>query len=440
MMGRNARFGLRLGILLLAILAVAVGVVLWRKQVRSKAEAPLVHQAYLWQRVWTPEVLESLNRAPEILDGLLVLAGQVSWEEGELVEAPFKVDFSPLSGLGFPVGLTFRVGGFPGRFEHSPEAVEQLEGWMRAAVARAGEAGIEPSEVQVDFDCPESKLADYAYLIGRLGDSFAGLPITLTALPAWLDREEFRQLAETSSGYVLQVHSLSPPRRIEERMVLFDPEASRSWMRQAENVGVPFRIALPTYGYRVLFDSEGGYRRIAAETGTPEIPEGWSLREVRTDPAEVARFVREIENHRSSLLSGLVWFRLPVDQDALNWRWRTFVSVVQGNPAEAALEPILEWEEPGLLRVAIANRGAGDFAGPISLHVSWEDSGLVAADGLSGFQTDSLGEAALRFERPAPGDSRFPGNSVIPPAFRVEVGWLRFGATEELKVAAHLEE
>jgi len=58
---------------------------------------------------------------------------------------------------------------------------------------------------------------------------------------------------------VLQVHSLERPKDINTRFELCDSKAARRAVDLAGKVGVPFRVALPTYGYLIAFDSEGKY-------------------------------------------------------------------------------------------------------------------------------------------------------------------------------------
>ncbi len=110
------------------------------------------------------------------------------------------------------------------------------------------------------------------YKIG-LGDSrgISRTPLSITALPTWLERSGFKGLASSAGSYVLQVHSLERPKDINTRFELCDSKAARRAVDLAGKVGVPFRVALPTYGYLIAFDSEGKYWAVG------EGPSGWPV-------------------------------------------------------------------------------------------------------------------------------------------------------------------
>jgi hypothetical protein len=64
----------------------------------------------------------------------------------------------------------------------------------------------------IDFDCAESKLDGYRVWVEAIQRRVAPLPVTITALPSWLNSRAFQRLAAVATNYVLQVHSVERPK------------------------------------------------------------------------------------------------------------------------------------------------------------------------------------------------------------------------------------
>jgi hypothetical protein len=251
------------------------------------ASGPLRQEAYVWQRSWSPAVREAVGRASGI-SGFVVLAAEV-----DLRRSPPRISRIPLDlawkGFQKPVGAALRVTTFPSRFADEPRIVQLLAGITRDVIAEARAKGIALSEIQIDYDCPESKLDDYRGLLPSLRKAAAPVPVTLTALPSWLgQRRAFGKLIEAADGYVLQVHSLKPPSDPQGEIALLKPEEAREWIDTAARFGRPFRVALPTYGYLAAFDPQGKLLGLSAEGPLLSWPEGIEVRTARSDPAVLA--------------------------------------------------------------------------------------------------------------------------------------------------------
>ncbi len=179
---------------------------------RGRASGPLPQEAYVWQRAWTPAVREAVGRAADFRS-LVVLGAEV-----DLSTRPFRIARPAIAWdvlKGRPVGLALRIGRFhgwgggTGRFADEPETVRLLAGLAGDLAREARSHKLDLLEIQLDYDCPESKLADYPVLVEAVGRAVAPTPVTLTALPSWLRNERaFKKLARNADGFVLQVHFL----------------------------------------------------------------------------------------------------------------------------------------------------------------------------------------------------------------------------------------
>jgi hypothetical protein len=389
------------------------------------ASGPPRQEAYVWQRSWSPAVRQAIQQASGI-SGFVVLAAEVDLRQGSPRVARIPLDPS-LKDSGKPIGAALRVTTFPSRFADEPRIVQLLAGITRDLIAEARAKGIALSEIQIDYDCPESKLDDYDGLLLLLRKAAAPVPVTFTALPSWMgQRRAFGKLIAAADGYVLQIHSLKPPSGPGGELTLLKREGAREWIDTAARFGRPFRVALPTYGYLAAFDAQGRLLGLSAEGPLLSWPEGISVRIARSDPAVLAGLIRDWTRDRPRELTGVLWYRLPVEGDRLNWSWPALRAVMAGRVPHGAVRAVVRAPEPGLAEIDLVNEGDGESALPSPVRVRWKDGTFLAADGLAGYQMRPPERNELSLARPRPGRLR--------PGERRTVAWLRFVSPTEIQV------
>lgn len=418
----------RRSVLLLTVLVVlAVLFVLWLRP-PPRAAGPLPQEAYVWQRTWGPEVPDALEHASG-LDRIVILAAEVDLSTQPPRVARAIYDPDALRKTGRPVGLAVRIGRFrrPGggteRFAEKPDRTEHLAGLARRLVDEARAGGLSIAEFQLDYDCPESRLDDYPVLVRAVRKALAPLPVTITALPSWLPhRRELKRLLAAADGWVLQVHALDPPRHTQTVIALCDPEEARRAVEAAGRFRQPFRVALPTYSYLVAYTPEGDLLGVSAEGPLPSWPPGVEVRLAQSDPDALAALLHAWTTDRPAALAGVIWYRMPVAGDRLNWPWPTFDAVRAGRPPRRDLRVVSRAasQTPSLLEIDLVNAGEADARWPVRVEVSWPAGDFLAADGLAGYQVLRTGPRTLRLER-----SATPWDRPIRPGERRRVGWVR---------------
>src|SRR6202012_5238478 len=135
------------------------------------------------------------------------------------------------------------IGSFSGPFKESGEVIDFLGNISKSLIQEARAKGVEPRELQIDFDCAEANLAGYQIWLQAMQKRVAPMPVTITALPAWLKRQAFVPLAQAATNYVLQVHSLERPTTFTAPFTLCDPAAAERAVTTAAQIVVPFRVA-----------------------------------------------------------------------------------------------------------------------------------------------------------------------------------------------------
>jgi hypothetical protein len=382
------------------------------------SDRPLTQDVYVWQRAWNEPVLEAVrDRAPRFAK-VIVLAAEVTWPGNPPRVVRIQTDWEALRRTGAAVGLALRIGPVPGDFGYADGRSKWLAELSRSLLDEASRHAVAACELQIDFDCAESKLAHYVAWVEAIRNHVSPTPVVITALPTWLTRPEFQRLAEAADEFVLQVHSLERPTGPDAAFTLCDVAAARQAIERAGRFGKGFRVALPTYGYVIAFDTQGNYAGLSAEGPRRNWPADWQLREVRADPAAMAGLVRGWTSQRPDHLRGIIWYRMPVEGDVLNWSWPTLARVMAGTAPQAKLRAEARRVQPGLVEFDLVNEGDADFEGQAEVEARWTGTRPLASDGLRGFEPVPTGTNRICFRHP-----RQP--SRISPQERRMIGWLR---------------
>src|SRR5688500_9946427 len=248
---RMRRRNFKIAFALLA-LAAAGSMLAWTHRV-PRASGPIRQEVYVWQRAWTGDVRDAVRHRGGHFSQVVALGAQVWWSDGRPRVARVAVDWPSLRSAGAPVGLAIRVNEYAGPFHPRADSTRLLCDLASELIAEARAESVSITEIQIDFDAAESKLDGYRQWVEAIRSRISPAPVAITALPSWLDAPGFEPLARACGRYVLQVHSFERP-KLSGRMTLCDPSAARAAVERAGRIGVPFRVALPTYGYQAAFD------------------------------------------------------------------------------------------------------------------------------------------------------------------------------------------
>jgi len=411
------RAGILGGLLLASLALLAILILLDRGGAR--ANGPVRHEVYVWQRAWTQPVRDAITQHATNFSRLILLKAEVSWKDKQPQLTRVALDYATLANIDQPIGLALRVGPYAGPFATNDAVVTYLCDVARSIVIEAQSNHIALTELQIDFDCAESKLDGYRVWVEAIQRRIAPIPVSITALPSWLDSRAFRRLANVATNYVLQVHSVERPRGVDAPFTLCDPRAARRAVERAGRMGVPFRVALPTYGYVLAFDPAGKFIGLSAEGPRPNWPTNAQLRETGSDPLQLSALVQGWTASRPATMSGVIWYRLPTNVDKFNWRWPTLGAIVASRVLSEKFRPDARRVEPGLVEISLVNEGDLDISSRLAVEVRWSNARLVAGDALRGFELAEQNGSAARFQTKT--------NSIRLPAGEIfKLGWLRF--------------
>lgn len=359
---------------------------------------PLDQQLYVWQRQWTPAHDAALRDSRTDFSTLRVLALQAfpqsGWSRARIDPALLKRDGRPLIAV---VRLDGQLNGLD-RDEVTAQIQQVLNDWQGQGLTLSG--------VEIDHDAGNARLPAYREFLTHLrGVLPASLPLSITALPAWLDSSELPALLATVDSSVLQVHAVSDPRR-----GLFDPDQTRQWARAwSRNTSKPFYLALPAYGVALL-PGAGGAPVVESEV---PIERGGERRELLADPQQLSKLGAELRADPPAHLAGLIWFRLPLANDRRAWSLTTLGAVARGDTLDSHVGLKLSAQD-GLYDISLSNQGNLDSAWPERLTLAVQ--GCEGADALAGYALQQRPDL-LTFTRLRDGR--------IPAGGQRAIGWAR---------------
>ena len=384
----------------------------------SKPAPPLGHEAYIWQRRWTPALAASIDAMRDDFAGWRVLAAE-STETGYLIDASPQLDLLARSGK--PVIAVLRING--GRPPPAADAIAKriddlVRAWRGADVPLAG--------IEIDHDCATAKLDAYAALLEQVRARLPrGLRLSITALPTWIGAPALTRVLAQVDASVLQVHAIAAPRTGSAATGLFDAAQAQRWIdAYAKTTSRPFHVALPAYGLRVGFDEDG--RAVAVEGEMPRTIDADGTRELRVDPAAVASLLRRLERAHPAQLVGIVWFRLPSEDDRRAWSIATLHAVIAGLARQAEFAAQVRAADEGAADVALANRGTLDA--PIAVSVTVAAKNCSAADALGGFRVERSDEGWIFFPQT---------DAILRAGHEHRIGWVRCATIERVFVHEH---
>jgi hypothetical protein len=359
---------------------------------------PLDQQLYIWQRQWTPAHEAALRDSRQDFSTLRVLALQAfpnaGWSRARIDAPLLKADARPLIAV-------IRLDGQLKSLDQ-----EQVTAQILQVLADWQAQGLTLSGVEIDHDAGNARLPAYAEFLKHLRVALpTDIPLSITALPAWLDSSQLPVLLQTVDSSVLQVHAVSDPRR-----GLFDSDQASKWAKAwARITDKPFYLALPAYGVALLPD-DGGAPVVESEV---QLERGGERQELLADPLQLSQLGQALRADPPAHLAGLIWFRLPLANDRRAWSLTTLRAVARGDQLSSRLGVTLS-EHDGLYDIKLDNPGNLDSAWPA--RITLKAQSCEGADALAGYSLQQSPDL-LTFTRLR--DGRLPAGG------QRAIGWAR---------------
>jgi hypothetical protein len=390
--------------------------------------AKMEQKAYIWQRVWDARVKASVLENTKNIDGLTVLFAEFHPADG-LDYFQADIDYNALKLRALPAVLALRLNLAP-EYNVSRSFNSGFKIWVSKAIETARENGVDPVALEIDFDCPTSQLDAYSEELRDLRKYLGGVPLSITTLPTWMQRPDaFRQLVEATDHFVLQAHSIKRPETFDDAVALCEREQSLKWTKQAASFGVPFHVALPTYAYRLAFDSEGKLVEVSGENASLMQNPDWRYRVIRSGPKLMAALVQSIEAHAYPNCEGIIWYRLPIGKERYNWDNLTWHAVMDGTIDDPDWQTFAVPQEDGAVEIQIELKTPTASKPPMEVRLTWAEGTALAWDGQRNYQVLTNTDHGLTW--------KWSSETLMPELStqtRWTIGWVRFDRKAKLQI------
>jgi hypothetical protein len=123
---------------------------------------------------------------------------------------------------------------------------------------RAERDGARIVGLQVDIDAPTRLLDRYTKTLRVLRKRLPqGLKLSITGLQTWMDAHELDGALDAVDFWIPQFYGALIPLRLDQSVPITSPSQVAQAARRARRMGRPFYAGLPSYGYALLYKSDG---------------------------------------------------------------------------------------------------------------------------------------------------------------------------------------
>jgi len=369
---------------------------------------------YIWQRSWDRYLDYSLSIIQEETCHFTVLCGDLKFKEDKPVISLVDIKWPYFTQTETIVTLAFRINSQASKY-FSTDKINLIADSIKDAVIKVVNSAPQNqiAGIQFDYDCPTSKLKDYSRFIKIMKEKLPEFNISITALPTWLENNDFRELIQASDYYILQLHSFELPKNAEQARKIFPNDKAQFYVKRASNLKHPYYVSLPTYGYEVAFTKGGDFIGLRAEN----MPVLWSQdikrNVVVTKPKDIFAFIQEIKKNKPNNLLGFYWFRIPLKSDEFNWDMKTLKCILSGKKPSIKLGIDLVSSKDGLYEVYLINSGEQNVFKDVSFDINWSKDDLPLYDLMGRFQEIKT-ENGIKISGPAP----YVGQKILVCWFR----------------------
>ncbi len=274
----------------------------------------------------------------------------------------------------------------------------------------------ELEELQLDIDCPESKLKNYLELIKCIREKLKpNIKLSCTILPCHLKYSILNDFAKFADYLILQVHGPDVIKNINNEMQLFNKKATIKALNSIKKLDFKYKIALPSYAYEALFDAKNKqFIRFSAEVPYKENKEILS-RIVSFKIKDLVDCVNILKNEKSINFRGVIWFRLPVKGDRLNLDMETLQTIRNGKYPKIGILPYWEIDKKKCFNLYLKNQGLVSLK-KVLVEMQWETTGSY--DILNGYKNISNNKHTLIMPSSLTGIIPKPGEKILIAWFR----------------------
>lgn len=372
-------------------------------------------QVYLWRQSYDEDTGKSLEIAARHFEAVNFLQAKISFGGGNKPRlALISINADYLRGLKVKKIACIRISGLSASEKEYAALAPKISKIVRFCAFKAAESiGID--EIQIDFDCPESKLGFYALWLEEIR---AVLPknlfLSITAVPSQMNAKNFEKALKYCDYFTLQIHNIA---NYGGGLEIFDFENALSEIRRADKFGKKFMVALPTYSHFVEIGENGKLSKVLSENFAG-VSERASLRtkKISSNPLEVEKLSLSIKELELKNFCGEIYFRLPCGNEISNWSLETLLSLAKREKLKLS-HRVFTAEAGNVCDVFLENTGNVDLCAPFEAFCKIENAKYC--EGVGGFVFNGRTDGGVILKN---GDDL---TFKLKPNKKIKIGWIK---------------
>ncbi len=305
---------------------------------------------YVWQRSWNSKLIQNIKDSKREFALLgAEFSTQYKHKNLQVIQIPNEI-------LSLPrVTIVIRIGAEYLKNMPIEKTLKIINKW-----------GV--NRIQFDVDVPESKLGKYYHFLTAIKNKLSSkIELSVTALPSHLKHKKFWEITNIIDYYVLQVHGIDFPKKIDNKCAIIDEDVALDAIKKAENIGKKFIIALPSYGYLLCFDKKTGlFKKLAAENGNVcSLQKRYNVKLISPNLQSIRNVIKKYQDYHQ-----FIWFRFPVVTDRYNYDLTSLEKLEKGESFAKKTTAIFKRFGANRLDLYLSNIGSMSIAN-LSINIDW---------------------------------------------------------------------
>ncbi len=218
---------------------------------------PIEPRYWVWHRS-SPPTGEEARRLSEQNARMLYWHAGTLRAEGEKWRLTGALQLPPVGRSPLTIVPVLRLAA-DGAMPLGESAADSVAAVLGEALRRTG-----ATEAQIDFDCPDRRLTEYATFLSRCRARIAPARLSVTALAGWSRSAAFGKLQESADALLPMFYDLQPdsPADVQTGRVLplIDATALQHQLESWRACRIPWFAGLPNYARVTIFDHAGRSR------------------------------------------------------------------------------------------------------------------------------------------------------------------------------------
>ncbi len=378
-------------------------------------------QVYLWKQIYNTQTKEALQCCTQNFDAVNFLSAKITFKNNKhtpiLQTLPINTEY--LKSLKINKIASIRIESLNASEKIYAKVSQELSKKITEHALYISKQ-TNAKEIQIDFDCPISKLANYAQWLKEIRKELPEeIKLSITAVISQMRAKNFKETLPYCDYFVLQIHNIA---NHSNKLKIFDFKQSVKAVLEADKFSKDFLVALPTYTHFVKLNNAKVEKIYSENFNANQVKELSNFVAVRSKPIDVANLRDTIVNLKLKNYKGEIFYRLPSGDEISNWSIATLVNVVKNRASKLKKDfKVFMQQTPYTTEIFLQNTGNIDIVAPLSVSVEIPQTNIYS---------EGVGDFQLSSKKVSDNSTHILFNATniclkIQPSKKIKIGWIK---------------